>query len=329
MLTLSKLFFLIVSVSLTPLHAYIHYEFTGKGNVNIVYTKYGDQKGQYGSIVISPGRTESSLKHEELSNELIEKGFSPVFIINHRGQGLSGRVLEDTNKGHVAKFSYYYKDFEKFVKSVLRDSQTDKNNLFLLAHSMGGAIATGYLQTYGTDLFKGLVLSSPMLGINFNDKTEFEVLMETLIACKTPLGPDCNDYAQEGKYSPEADLFEGNDNTSSRDRFERRKRLWMDIPKLQLGGPSIRWVKEAIKANLKMRRHKAIKKITDLPVLLLQAEKDVTVSNEKQSKFCSTVNKVDGNCTLKVIKNSKHEILMEADHIRDIGVRHILDFIEH
>ncbi|MCO4755337.1 MAG: alpha/beta fold hydrolase [Bacteriovoracaceae bacterium] len=335
MLKRTMIFCLVVTTVLLTVHSYAfdqlankNLQFKGKNDVNIVFTKFGTQTGNLGSVVISPGRTESSLKYEELSFDLIKEGFSPVFVINHRGQGLSDRLLKNRHKGHVSDFNHYYHDFNIFIEHVRKDRVTDKNNLFLLAHSMGGAIATGFLQTYGTDQFKGLILSSPMLGINLNGKSETRVLLETLVACKTPLGPECNDYAQDGDYVSEDDTFEGNNNTSSQERFESRKSRWMNMPELQLGGPTIRWVRESIKANIKMRKASKVQLISDLPILLLQAENDVTVSNSKQNQFCLTVNKVGGECSLQLIPNAKHEILMESDQLRNQGIDYIMDFIK-
>ena len=305
-----------------------HRQFKGRNDIKIVYTKYGSQTGHLGSVIISPGRTESSLKYEEVSIDLIREGFSPVFVINHRGQGLSERMLEDPHKGHVSKFENYYYDFNTFTKLAFKDESINRNNVYLLAHSMGGAIATGFLQNYGIKSFKGVILSSPMLGIKFKNKSETRVLMETLVACKTPFGPDCNDYADKKEYSEINDQFEGNSNTSSLERFERRKNQWQRYPQLQLGGPTIRWVRESIKANRKMRKTSKIRLIKKLPLLLLQAQNDITVNNSSQNTFCSTTNILGGNCTLEKIPNAKHEILMEADDIRRLGMNHIIEFMK-
>src|SRR4051812_44355355 len=46
------------------------------------------------AIVISTGRTESFIKYKELIWDLWQLGYS-VFIHDHRGQGLSSRLLAD------------------------------------------------------------------------------------------------------------------------------------------------------------------------------------------------------------------------------------------
>lgn len=64
-------------------------------------------------IVICPGRIESYVKYAELAYDLVHTGFD-VLIIDHRGQGLSGRMLSDTHRGHVDNFSDYVDDLYVF-----------------------------------------------------------------------------------------------------------------------------------------------------------------------------------------------------------------------
>jgi lysophospholipase len=58
------------------------------------------------AIIVSNGRTESFLKYKEVIYDLYTQGHS-VFIVDHRGQGLSGRLLAGEAKkqmGHVRDF---------------------------------------------------------------------------------------------------------------------------------------------------------------------------------------------------------------------------------
>ena len=64
-------------------------------------------------IVVCPGRIESYIKYAELAYDLFHLGFD-VLIIDHRGQGLSGRMLPDTHRGHVDNFSDYVDDLAAF-----------------------------------------------------------------------------------------------------------------------------------------------------------------------------------------------------------------------
>lgn len=67
-------------------------------------------------------------------------------------------MLADKQKGYVADFEDYVVDLKQFHDQVIMADQPAK--LFLLAHSMGGAISALYLERWPDDI-KAAVLSSP------------------------------------------------------------------------------------------------------------------------------------------------------------------------
>lgn len=85
-------------------------------------------------IVVCPGRIESYIKYAELAYDLFHLGFD-VLIIDHRGQGLSGRMLPDTHRGHVDNFSDYVDDLAAFWQQEVQPGPWRKR--YILAHSMG------------------------------------------------------------------------------------------------------------------------------------------------------------------------------------------------
>ena len=87
-------------------------EFTGVGGIPVRFVRFRDEKNDR-VIVVCPGRIESYVKYAELAYDLVHMGFD-VLIIDHRGQGLSGRMLQDTHRGHVDRFSDYVDDFAAF-----------------------------------------------------------------------------------------------------------------------------------------------------------------------------------------------------------------------
>lgn len=288
------------------------------------FTQYGDTRGINGSVVIAPGRTESSLKYEETANDLIQRGYSPIIVTNHRGQGLGDRLLKDPHKGYVENYNCYYRDMARLVRSLRTIPEVDMDRLNLLSHSMGSAISVGYLQKYAkSSPFKKVALVAPMLGIEFHGRTEKNVYLETLLACYIPFAPYCTDYVPgRGPYDPSKDVFEGNDLTHSETRFNFRKRLWHENPKIQLGAPTIRWVKQSLEANWKMRRKSEMRKLKNIPILILQAQKDTVVRNSVQNKFCDKLE----NCQVHVYQDALHDLLMEIDPIRDPAIEDIASF---
>ncbi|MGL5556200.1 MAG: alpha/beta fold hydrolase, partial [Aeromonas veronii] len=136
-------------------------EFKGKGGVTIRYAALRQAKVDRAILIVN-GRVESYLKYQELAWDLWRQGYS-LYLIDHRGQGMSDRMLDDPQKGYVDQFDDYVVDLKQFHDQIIMADQPAK--LFLLAHSMGGAISARYLERWPDDI-KAAVLSSPMLGIN-------------------------------------------------------------------------------------------------------------------------------------------------------------------
>ena len=136
--------------------------FEGVKCVDIHYAVFTQKNSNSPALIIVPGRSESYLKYQELAFNFYQQGYN-VFIIDHRGQGLSGRLLKNPNKGYVEDFQDYVDDLHYFIESVVVKHCAAKP--FLLAHSMGGAIAARFMQD-SPDAIKAAVISSPMLGFN-------------------------------------------------------------------------------------------------------------------------------------------------------------------
>lgn len=265
------------------------------------------------NLVISPGRTEPAIKYAELIYDLKDSGFN-IFILDHQGQGESERQLKDPHKGHVIYFSDYVRDFTQFINEIV--TPHSKQETYLIAHSMGGAIAIHFMGKY-PEYFTKAVLSAPMLELDTAPYTEAvaRVFSEFLVLTKqgSKYAPD------RGPYIPEEDTFEKNDVTQSLVRFEANKFLFTRYPYLTLGGPTARWVNQSLKAT---------KSITSLapkiktPILLFQAGKDLVVKPNRQNSFC-----MRGNCELITYPESFHEILQEKDSIRDEALREIRIFL--
>lgn len=71
-------------------------------------------------------------------------------------------MLSDTHRGHVVNFSDYVDDLAAFWQQQVAPGRWRKR--FILAHSMGGAIATLFLQRYHQHC-DAMALCAPMFGI--------------------------------------------------------------------------------------------------------------------------------------------------------------------
>ena len=289
-------------------------EFVGLDGIPIRYG-YLAQPVPDRAVVICNGRVETFLKYRELACELFAQGYS-VYFLDHRGQGLSGRLLDNSHKGHVEKFEHYLADFDTFIDLVLKPRHYGDH--YLLAHSMGAAIASRYLQCYDHP-FAAAVLSAPMHGILLPaPEPVIRLVAGALERLTRGLGLEPgyvlggNDY----HHVPFAD----NELTHSAKRYRAFRQLYQEQPALQLGGPTNRWLLEALDAARACVRDAG--KI-DIPVQILQAGSDTIVDNQAQLAFFQGLNAL---AEMEVIHGAMHELLMENDEHRQPAVEKLLAF---
>lgn len=266
------------------------------------------------TVVVVNGRTESFLKYQELAYELTLQGYQ-VLMFDHRGQGLSSRLTDNPYKGHIEDFQHYIDDMHQLVSRVVQVNNAGADTklpLYLLGHSMGGAISTLYLQQH-PDVFQKAALSAPMHGING------KLLYDEQDACR--LASTVTLFSTEG-YAGFTDkpyvasAFEGNELTGSAERYQWMQALYQDNPQLQLGGATWGWLEQAC-AVLPLIPQQADK--IKIPVLVMQAELDTLVSADAQQEFCTVLaDNPNSGCVggLQIIKGAKHELLFEQDTIR-------------
>jgi lysophospholipase len=273
--------------------------FTGRDGVRIEYVVL-EHADEIGALVISSGRTESYLKYAELAYELRDVGVS-IYLIDHRGQGFSGRMVEDSQKGYVYDFSDYVADFGTFMDSVVM--VTPHAKLFGLAHSMGGTIMASYLEQQ-PGMFDAVVLSSPMMELNAGWLSETAAWAAAEAATAVGLGKL---YAiGKGPYNAGA----ANDVSHSSTRYAVANDLVAAHPEIALGGPTYRWVEQAVEGERAARGDDAAS--IDTPILLLQSGADQIVLPGGQETFCSNA----PNCTLQTIDGAGHELIQERDDLR-------------
>lgn len=271
-------------------------------------------------IVIATGRAESYLKYKDLSLQLNLAGYS-VLLYDHRGQGLSGRMLSDPLKGYVKSFNDYANDLKLIFDTLIAPHPRQKT--ILLSHSVGGTVAALYAIQHPQD-FDALVTSSPLLGLPgpFVQKG----LAHAIGASESVL---CRWLGREPGYIPTIKRYTGisfdnNTLTQSQDRFNNMASLIKEHPGIALGKPTIHWVREAYRAFACIFDNiDAIK----ARVLLLQAGADKVICNKAQKEFCQRLNTRGHTNTLLVIENARHELLNEAAPFHDSAVAGILAFL--
>jgi len=285
--------------------------FYTKDNLKIAY-KIFLVKNAKATIVISSGRTEGMIKYQELIYDLNQNGYN-IYILDHRGQGYSSRMLKDTQIGHVNNFFDYVEDMNYFVNKLVKKDK----KLILLGHSMGGAIASLYVETYPTD-FNALVLSSPMHQPELLSKSMTNIVCSLVEKRKTNIDKY---ILGKNNYEKSELSFEKNILTHSKERYELADMAYQKEPETKIGGPSVNWVAQAClwsQASVDMA-HKI-----KIPVLLLQAGEDKVVNDQPQKEFCKNSK---GLCKGYKIDGAYHELFIEKDSIREKALTAVLDFI--
>jgi len=283
-------------------------------------------------IVISNGRTENALTYAELIGDLTSRGYS-VYIHDHAGQGFSDRLLSgrrNEQKGYVDDFARYVADLRTFVhEHVIPDASSRGNRpMYLLAHSMGGGVASLYLeQECCRHDFAAAVLVTPMHAPKVPGWWVIPgaKFMRFLHAPGYALG--------QGEYwaAPFAD--KNSDLTHSGIRLGRIRALYDEAAKRasqpggrdpRIGGPTHGWLAAASAAG-----ESAVQGADriSIPVLILQASDDTAVDNAAQGDFCRRVPR--GMCQGFAIEKSYHAVFNETDTFRVPALTKILDFLEY
>lgn len=284
--------------------------FNGKDGVPIRYISF-EKPMDHGAIVILGGRGESLLKYAELAYDWRGTGYS-LFIMDHRGQGFSGRMLPDRQKGYVKSFDDYVADAGTFIDHVVKSGRKPLQKVFLIGHSMGGAIAILHAIHHPRDI-AAIALCSPMFGINTGRIPEMAV--RALLPLFELFGLSTAYVPGEGPF----DLKAPNIHTRSEIRFRTYRETLQEYPEALQGGATNAWLSASMKGMREIRDRAA--QATD-PILLLEAGQDRIVRTEAEDEACSKA----ADCRKIRFADAYHELIIEKDDTREPMLRAILDF---
>ena len=273
----------------------------GRGGVKVrVMTAPSTRDPARGSVIVAPGRTEFIEKYFEVIRELQGRGFA-VFCIDWRGQGLSGREVDNPQKGHFVTFDDPVNDLATALK-LLADKLP--RPYIVLAHSMGGAIVLRALQTRRVEV-EGAAFSAPMWGIaGLTKLAKWSVRFMTSIGAGGQFAPSV-----EHKWKREA--FKKNPVTHDRERHARCQGLIAEEPRLALAGPTNGWVAAAADTTESFKQAGAFAHLR-IPILVVTASQEVLVDNASHDAVVEQLPEAKHI----TIEGAKHEILMELDPLR-------------
>ncbi|MDW4496987.1 alpha/beta hydrolase [Sulfitobacter sp. D35] len=267
-----------------------------------------------GTVLLFPGRTEYIEKYGVVAGELTTRGHA-VLTIDWRGQGLADRMLGDPRIGHVDRFPDYQKDVAAMVHAA-RELNLPRP-FYLLAHSMGGAIA---LRAAMEGLaVQAAVFTGPMWGIRISRHLRpiawsmSQIMPLIGQGSRVPPGSKLEPYVL-------AEPFEDNMLTTDEEMYDMMRDQIRAHPELALGGPSFVWLREALAETAHLERRPS----PNLPthVFLGSNERIVQVSriHDRMQRWKQG--------RLEVIDGGEHEVLMESREITRPLYDRIASFFE-
>ena len=261
------------------------------------------------AMIIVTGYRESIEKYFEVINEMTERGVS-VWIMDWYGQGGSTRFdKKDPLKMDSFDFDNHVTTLDVFVKKVKKElSEGEKKPLILMAHSMGGNIATRYLHDY-KNVFDAAVLTAPMFGLGMNFM--MKKVSKALIEFAKTTGNLSSYVPGEKKSKKSTDMYEGNELTSDKARHDAIRKIYVENPEIDMGGLTYRWLNETFKSIKVVNQPNYLEEI-ETPILMQISGRDTVLDVDAQKAAAKRL----PNCTQRYVAGTKHEIWYERDGFR-------------
>lgn len=265
-------------------------------------------EGARGTVLMFPGRTEYVEKYGKLADDMHAAGYA-LAAVDWRGQGLADRALEPRDLGHVGDFAEYQLDVAAVTNALAAEAQAPRP-WHLIAHSMGGAIGLRALYE-GLDVDK-VVFSAPMWGINMSPFNR--AFAGFLGLASKPLGIGGRFVPSTGPAKPGD--FKTNRLTTDKAQFDYMERQTEAYPDLALGGPSIRWLTEALRETTALREMPAPPK----PALgFLGTSERIVAKSAINDRFANWP-----GAKLETLQGAEHEVLLEAPQFRNAVLEKML-----
>jgi lysophospholipase len=260
------------------------------------------------ALVFVCGYHENFLKYGELFYDMKADGLS-IYACDMRGQGFSDHLLPDPQVAYVERWERYIEDLAAFMDTVVL--ARPHRRLFILAHSMGGAITTLYLARHQTPV-TGAILCSPLMRNLIPPVARLTVQTLDLLGKGRDRIPGGKPYASTA--------FEENKETHSQARHLIKMRMNEAYPQVCLGDPSNHFVVQMMKLAAAAR---ASASSLALPVLVFKAGEDAYVDTRAVDELCAVAPKA----RKVTFEGARHEILIETDDIRDRALAEIRGFL--
>ena len=263
-------------------------------------------KGAKGSILFLPGRGDFYEKYLETLDHWNRQGWN-VTASDWRGQAGSGRLGFDAVTGHIDDFATWVEDLGTLWKHWKAETPGPH---ILAGHSMGGHIVLRALAEQQVDP-DGLLLSAPMLG--FVASVLPDVLMHQAAKLMKALGDPRRPawkWSEKPGQPPEDRIHLL---THDAERYHDEMFWRQARPELTMGPGSWGWVERAY-ASMRLLASPGLLEAIDTPILILATDDDKLVGFQAIARAAGRLR----DCEMVHFgKEARHEILREADHVRD------------
>ncbi len=262
-----------------------------------------------GSILFQGGRGDIFEKYLETFAHWHDQGWT-ITSFDWRGQGGSGRLTSAANCGHIESFDAYVADLAAFFAEWKAGTPGPH---VVMGHSMGGHLVLRAL-VEGAIRPDAVVLVAPMLGF----KGPFGPFNERIARILGGVG-DTSRPAWKGNEKPYTTETRSSLLTHDPERYADE--IWWQThdPSLLTGPPSWRWVIEGFRSMRELAANPRLRK-TQTPVLMLVATADGLVDARAALKIGP---KLPDARIVSFGKESAHEILREADRVRNRAIGEI------
>lgn len=258
--------------------------------------------GSKGTVLLFPGRTEYVEKYGPAAGEFARRGYA-MATIDWRGQGIADRLLDEPAPGHVGRFTDYQRDVAALVAFLRAEALPEP--WFLVGHSMGGCI--GLRALHEGLAVRAVAFSAPMLGIRMHPALRPVAWALATLGPVVGLGDRLVPSTSPMTYVLEAP-FEGNFLTRDRAMYEFMQRQLTLHPDLAIGGPTLTWLREALRETRALARMPS----PALPCLTMlgRAERIVHVGaiHERMARWPGAV--------FDLVEEAEHELMMERPAVR-------------
>lgn len=268
-----------------------------------------------GSILFQGGRGDIIEKYLEAFGHWHAQCWN-ITAFDWRGQGGSGRLSPDRHVGHATDFEVFIADLKAFWADWAPAAAGPR---VVMGHSMGGHLVLRALAEHAIEP-DAAVLIAPMLGLHA--PLGLTGIGERLARVLGGLGDPARAAWRDNEI-PQAKLSRQALLTHDAGRYADEL-YWKEAqPEFALGPPSWAWVIEGFRSTRLLRADPRLGAITT-PVLALIADHDQLVSAKLAA---ATVAKLPDQRTVRFGPESAHEILREADGVRDRALAEIDRFL--